>query len=133
VACARAKEFRAVAVIAGGQLSGCAGGSDAVAYLGIHGISDGTLAIGGGRGMRDKFVRNNGCTATAAPEPAKGSAKHVKTEYAGCAPGFPLTWIAHDGGHWPGAVDNGPESGAKSWVPGEIWAFFTQAQLASKS
>jgi poly(3-hydroxybutyrate) depolymerase len=132
VACARAKDFRAVAVIAGGQLSGCAGGADPIGYLGIHGISDGTLNIGGGRVMRDRFVKNNGCAAaTAAPEPAKGSGTHVKTVFAGCREGYPLTWIAHDGGHWPGAVDHGPESGAKSWVPGEVWSFFTQAQLES--
>jgi poly(3-hydroxybutyrate) depolymerase len=126
-ACSRAKEFRAVAVISGGQLSGCAGGNDPVAYMGIHGISDGTLPISGGRAMRDRFVKNNGCRATNAPEPSQGSGVHVKTEFAGCREGYPVTWIAHDGGHWPGAVDHGPESGAKSWVPGEVWSFFTQA------
>jgi poly(3-hydroxybutyrate) depolymerase len=129
IACARARDFRGVAVIAGGQLSGCDGGNDPVAYLGIHGISDGTLNIGLGRGMRDRFVRNNGCAQTNAPEPPQGSRTHVKTVYSGCKAGYPVTWIAHDGGHWPGAVDNGPESGARSWVPGEIWSFFTQAQL----
>jgi len=130
IACARAKDFRGVAVIAGGQLSGCAGGNDPIAYLGIHGITDGTLNIAGGRTMRDHFVKNNGCAQTNAPEPAQGSRTHIKTVYTGCKTGYPLTWIAHDGGHWPGAVDNGPESGANSWVPGEIWSFFTQAQLA---
>ena len=133
VACARAKDFRAVVVISGGQISGCAGGNDPIAYMGIHGISDGTLNIAGGRSMRDKFVKNNGCAQTNAAEPSKGSGVHVKTEYKGCTTGYPVTWIAHDGGHWPGAVDHGPESGAKSWVPGEIWSFFTQAQLSSKS
>lgn len=126
IACARAKDFKGVAVIAGGQLSGCDGGNDPVAYLGIHGISDGTLNIAGGRGLRDRFVKNNGCAATNPPEPGQGSRTHVKTEYTGCKEGYPVTWIAHDGGHWPGAVDNGPESGANSWVPGEIWSFFTQ-------
>ncbi|EAQ88639.1 hypothetical protein CHGG_05258 [Chaetomium globosum CBS 148.51] len=125
IACARAKNFKGVAVIAGGQLSGCDGGNDPVAYLGIHGISDGTLNIAGGRGLRDRFVKNNGCATTNAPEPAQGSRTHIKTEYTGCKAGYPVTWIAHDGGHWPGAVDNGPESGANSWVPGEIWSFFT--------
>ncbi|KAK3985871.1 Alpha/Beta hydrolase protein [Cladorrhinum sp. PSN332] len=131
LACSRAKEFRAVAVIGGGQLSGCDGGSDPIAYLGIHGVSDGTLNVGGGRAMRDRFVRNNGCQNTNAPEPSRGSGIHTKTNYNGCRTGYPVTWIPFDGGHWPGAVDNGPESGARSWVPGEIWSFFTQPQLVS--
>ncbi|KAK1756551.1 family 1 putative carbohydrate esterase [Echria macrotheca] len=131
LACSRASQFRGVAVMSGGELSGCAGGSDPVAYLGIHGISDGTLSIAGGRTLRDRFVRNNGCQNTNAPEPSRGSGVHIKTNFSGCKTGYPVTWIPFDGGHWPGAVDNGPESGAKSWVPGEIWSFFTQAQLAT--
>ncbi|KAL8364800.1 hypothetical protein RB595_003870 [Gaeumannomyces hyphopodioides] len=126
IACSRAKVFRGVAVMGGGQLSGCDGGGDPIAYLGIHGISDGTLGIAGGRSLRDRFVRNNGCTNTSPREPSRGSGVHVKTEYQGCRAGFPVTWIAFDGGHWPGAVDNGPESGAKSYVPGEIWGFFNK-------
>ncbi|KAK8065917.1 hypothetical protein PG997_012664 [Apiospora hydei] len=106
IACSRAKTFRGVAVMSGGQLSGCDGGNDPIAYLGIHGISDGTLNIAG-----------------AAP---CGSGVHTKTEYAGCRAGFPVTWIAFDGGHYPGAVDHGPESGAKSYVPGEIFSFFSK-------
>ena len=43
IACARAKVFRAVAVYSGAQLSGCSGGTEPIAYLGIHGISDGDL------------------------------------------------------------------------------------------
>ncbi|KAK7953778.1 Cellulose-binding family ii protein [Apiospora saccharicola] len=118
--------FRGVAVMSGGQLSGCDGGNDPIAYLGIHGISDGTLNIAGGRSLRDRFVKNNGCTQTNPPEPKQGSGVHTKTEYAGCKAGFPVTWIAFDGGHYPGAVDHGPESGAKSYVPGEIYGFFSK-------
>lgn len=124
IACSRAKTFRGVAVMSGGQLSGCDGGNDPIAYLGIHGISDGTLNIAGGRSLRDRFVKNNGCTAASPPEPRQGSGEHTKTEYQGCKAGYPVTWIAFDGGHYPGAVDHGPESGAKSYVPGEIWGFF---------
>ena len=62
LACARPTIFRAVAIYSGGMLSGCNGGTQPVAYLGIHGISDGTLNISMGRSMRDKFVTNNGCT-----------------------------------------------------------------------
>ena len=126
IACSRAKDFRGVAVISGGVLSGCAGGNDPIAYMGIHGISDGTLNIAGGRGLRDKFVANNGCTKMSPKEPSAGSKSHVKTDYQGCTAGYPVSWIAFDGGHYPGAVDGQGESGAKSYVPGEIFSFFSQ-------
>ncbi|GAB7037132.1 RICIN domain-containing protein [Catenuloplanes sp. NPDC020197] len=63
LACARAGVFRAVAVIAGGQISGCSGGTQPIAYFGLHGISDNVLSIAQGRALRDTFVRNNGCAA----------------------------------------------------------------------
>jgi poly(3-hydroxybutyrate) depolymerase len=124
IACSRANVFRGVAVISGGQLSGCAGGTDPIAYLGIHGISDGTLGIAGGRSLRDRFVQNNGCTKVNPREPSPGSRAHVKTNYSGCRAGYPVTWLAFDGGHAPAPVDNGGDSGARSYVPGEIWSFF---------
>lgn len=127
IACSRAKDFKGVAVISGGQLSGCAGGNDPIAYLGIHGVSDGTLNIAGGRGLRDRFVKNNGCTSQSPKEPSPGSKTHVKTEYTGCKAGFPVTWLAFDGGHDPAPVDGQNPSGAKSYVPGEIISFFNKA------
>jgi poly(3-hydroxybutyrate) depolymerase len=126
IACSRAKDFRAVAVISGGQLSGCDGGNDPIAYLGIHGVSDGTLPISGGRTLRDRFVKNNGCTSTSPKEPAPGSKTHVKTAYSGCKAGYPVTWLAFDGGHAPAPVDGGSDSGARSYTPDEIWSFFNQ-------
>lgn len=126
IACTRAKDFRAVAVMSGGQLSGCSGGSDPIAYLGIHGISDNVLSISGGRTMRDKFAANNGCSKLNPSEPASGSKAHIKTEYSGCKTGYPVTWIAFDGGHGPAPVDGGGDSGARSYTPGEIWKFFSQ-------
>jgi poly(3-hydroxybutyrate) depolymerase len=126
IAGSRAKDFRAVAVISGGQLSGCSGGTDPIAYLSIHGVSDGTLPIAGGRTMRDRFAANNGCTKITPNEPAAGSKSHIKTEYPGCKAGHPVTWIAFDGGHAPAAVDGGSDSGAKSYTPLEIWNFFSQ-------
>src|SRR3982751_1544441 len=68
LACARPTVFRAVAVYSGGVLSGCDGGTEPVAYLGIHGVSDTTLPISGGHSMRDRFVKNDGCTAMSPPE-----------------------------------------------------------------
>jgi poly(3-hydroxybutyrate) depolymerase len=126
IACARAKVFRAVAVYSGAQLSGCDGGKDPIAYLGIHGVSDGTCGISGGRSLRDTFVKNNGCTAQSPPEPSAGSGKHNCTTYSGCKSGYPVEWCAFDGGHTPGNVDGGGDDGAKTWTKGETWKFFTQ-------
>lgn len=126
LACSRANKFRGVAVISGAQLSGCSGGTSPVAYLGIHGVSDNVLNIGSGRGLRDKFVQNNGCTKINPSEPAAGSGRHVKTDYSGCRAGYPVTWLAFDGGHDPGPVDGASPSGARSYVPGEIYSFFNK-------
>ncbi|MFC9691246.1 ricin-type beta-trefoil lectin domain protein [Kribbella sp. NPDC056951] len=125
LACSRATTFRAVAAIAApGGISGCSGGTQPFAYMGIHGISDN---IGAGRGLRDRFVRNNGCTAQSPPEPAAGSRTHITTTYSGCRAGYPVVWAAFDGGHQQGPVDGcaGCESGARSWVKNEVWKFFT--------
>src|SRR5690606_26127758 len=125
LACARPTVFRAVAAIAApGAISGCSGGTQPFAYMGIHGVSDN---IQSGRNLRDTFVRNNGCTPQNAPEPASGSRTHIITTYAGCRAGYPVVWAAFDGGHQQGPVDGctGCESGAASWVKHEVWDFFT--------
>jgi poly(3-hydroxybutyrate) depolymerase len=126
IACARADTFRAAAVYSGAQLSGCDGGKQPIAYLGIHGVGDSTCGIAGGRGLRDTFVKNNGCTPQNPPEPAAGSGTHQCTTYQGCKAGYPVEWCAFDGGHTPGNVDGGGDDGAKTWTKVEVWKFFTQ-------
>jgi poly(3-hydroxybutyrate) depolymerase len=128
LACARANVFRAVAVYSGGQLSGCGGGSQPIAYMGIHGIGDPVLNISAGRSLRDTFVRANGCTPQNPPEPSQGSLTHIVTAYSGCRAGYPVVWAAFDGGHTPGPVDGGGDSGARTWTKGEVWKFFAQFQ-----
>ncbi|MET9632800.1 cellulose binding domain-containing protein [Lentzea sp. NPDC006480] len=125
IACARANVFRAVVVYSGGVLSGCSGGNDPIAYMGIHGVSDNVLNISQGRGMRDRFVRNNGCTPQNAPEPRAGSRTHIITNFSGCRPGYPVVWAAFDGGHTPGPIDSGGD-GWRTWTSGEAWKFITQ-------
>ncbi|WP_439657028.1 cellulose binding domain-containing protein [Lentzea sp. HUAS TT2] len=125
VACARATVFRAVVAYSGAQLSGCDGGNQPIGYMGIHGISDNVLGIGLGRGLRDTFVRNNGCTPQNAPEPAAGSRRHIVTNYSGCRAGYPVVWAAFDGGHTPGPIDSGGD-GWRTWTSGEAWKFLTQ-------
>ena len=90
VACARPTVFRAVAVLSGANLSGCNGGTQPVAYFGIHGIHDSVLNISQGRSMRDTFVRNNGCTSQSPQEPA-WAATHIITTYWGCRAGYPVS------------------------------------------
>lgn len=126
LACARADVFRAVAVYAGGLLSGCNGGNQPIAYFGAHGIRDGVLNISGGRSLRDRFVRNNGCNAQNAPEPPRGSLTHITTTYSGCRPGYPVVWAAFDEDHISAPQDGAPGDSARSWLPGETWRFFTQ-------
>src|SRR4051794_18419237 len=133
LACARAPVFRAVAVYSGAQLSGCSGGTQPIAYMGIHGVSDPVLNISNGRSLRDTFVRNNGCTPQNPPEPAPGSLRHITTAYSGCRPGYPVVWAAFDGGHTPGAVDGGGDSGARTWTKTEVWRFFTQFDSTTPS
>ncbi|MER6115750.1 RICIN domain-containing protein [Streptomyces sp. NPDC001743] len=129
LACTRANVFRAVAVISGAQISGCSGGTQPIAYFGIHGIGDSVLNITQGRSLRDKFVSNNGCTPQSPREPAPGSRTHITTSYAGCRAGYPVQWAAFDGDHIPGPVDGSPnESGVTTWTKGEIWRFFAQFQ-----
>ncbi|MEU4243639.1 cellulose binding domain-containing protein [Actinoplanes sp. NPDC026619] len=127
VACARPTVFRAVAVLSGANLSGCDGGTQPVAYLGIHGTHDSVLNISLGRSLRDTFVRNNGCAAQSPPEPALNSLTHIVTAYAGCRAGYPVKWAAFDGDHTPEPVDGSTTtSGARTWTGGEIWKFFSQ-------
>ncbi|MFY1594861.1 RICIN domain-containing protein [Micromonospora sp. WMMD737] len=127
LACARATVLRAVAVISGAQISGCSGGTQPIAYFGLHGISDNVLNISQGRSLRDTFVRNNGCTAQNPPEPGPGSRTHITTTYSGCRAGYPVQWAAFDNGHMPGPVDGTyAESGVTTWTKGEIWRFFAQ-------
>ncbi|GIE76401.1 hypothetical protein Aph02nite_23510 [Actinoplanes philippinensis] len=129
LACARPTVFRAVAVYSGGQLSGCTGGTQPVAYIGLHGLRDPVLNIAQGRSLRDRFVRNNGCTPQNPPEPTQGSLTHTVTTYAGCRSGYPVTWAAFDAGHTPGPVDGSAgdyEPGERSWTRQVVWNFFAQ-------
>ncbi len=121
LACDRPAEFRAVAVLSGGPMSGCRGGADPVAYYGQHGVADGILPMDLGGELRDRFVENNGCTTQEAQEPAAGSGTHVKTVYEGCT--HPVTFIAFDGDHTPQPVDRDAE---QTFTVAETWAFFSQ-------
>ncbi|KLU93072.1 fungal cellulose binding domain-containing protein [Magnaporthiopsis poae ATCC 64411] len=122
-ACARPKEVRAIAPLSSSQLSGCQGGTEPVAYYGQHGTSDSVLNVSGGRAMRDRFVRLNGCTPVSEPQPNGG--RHVKVEYKNCKEGYPVTWVIHNGDHNPSQSDQGSNV---AFAPRYSWDFFNQFQ-----
>ncbi len=126
VACSLGKDFRAVAALSGNPvISGCNGSTnDPVAYYGQHGVSDEALPISGGRSMRDRFLKLNGCsTADAAEEPAAGSGTHTRTVYKGCAPDKPVVWVAFDGPHTAQPKD---KNATATFSNTETWEFFSQ-------
>ena len=71
IACARAKVFRAAAIYEGAQLSGCDGGNDPIALWQMVGLEDTVCPVSLATPIRDRFVRNNGCTAQNPPQPPK--------------------------------------------------------------
>ena len=123
IACARANVFRGVALYAGAQISGCDGGTSPIAFFAAHGINDDVLNISQGRSVRDRYVRNNSCTAQNPLEPGRGSGTHICTSYQGCRAGYPVRWCAFDGGHYPTQKDAGQ---SESWIPREAWQFISQ-------
>jgi hypothetical protein len=144
IACARAKVFKAVAIYEGAQLSGCDGGNDPIAFWQMAGLTDTTCTLDMGKSLRDKFVKNNGCTAQTPPQPPQpppylATGGHVCTNYAGCSTGHPLRWCVHQSGHGNAIVDGTsdlyntcatpPKSCSTScpcsWVPTDVWSFFT--------
>ncbi|KAI0518137.1 alpha/beta-hydrolase [Xylaria bambusicola] len=122
LACGRPNMIRAVAVLSGGLLSGCQGGTGSVAYYGQHGTRDSVLNVSGGRQMRDKFVSNNGCQKLSS-EPQPNGGTSVMTKYTGCKEGYPVTWVIHDGDHNPSQVNQGSST---PFAPQNSWDFFTQ-------
>ena len=120
LACARAKEFRAVSVLSGGLISGCDGGNDPIAYLGIHGISDPVLPFDGGVTLANRFVANNGCQPVYVGKPGLGSHSSVRTDFQGCSK--PVSFIAYDGGH-----DAAPLGVGNPLAPDATWKFFMAA------
>jgi hypothetical protein len=145
LACARPNVFRGVAIYNGAQLSGCEGGNDPVAFWQMHGLTDGTLNFDMSLPLRDRFVKNNGCTAQNPPSPPRPppylvDGGHICTDYAGCAPGKPVRWCAHQSGHGNAIVDGTDDlyhrcatppmtcsdSCRCSWVPPDVWTWMNK-------
>lgn len=144
IACARANDFRGVAIYEGAQLSGCDGGNDPIAFWQMAGLEDNVTSMGLATPLRDRFVQNNGCTPQNPPQPPQAPpylnpGGHVCTDYAGCSAGHPLRWCVHQSGHGNAIVDGTgdlyntcatppnscSDSCPCSWVPEDVWSFFT--------
>jgi hypothetical protein len=142
LACARAKIFRAAAIYEGAQLSGCDGGNDPIALWQTQGLTDNLVTMSLATPIRDRFVRNNGCTPQNPPEPPQpppylSPGGHICTDYSGCSSGHPLRWCVHQSGHGPGPVDGSsdlynscatpPKSCSAScpctWTPDDVWTW----------
>jgi poly(3-hydroxybutyrate) depolymerase len=131
LACARPDVFRAiVSQSSPGPVSGCDGGTEPVAFMGIHGISD---QFGNTHEQqRDMFVTNNGCTPQTPPTAAPGSLTHITTTYEGCMEGYPVVWASFDGGHIASPQDGVSGDGPDSWAPDESWDFITQFESTTQ-
>jgi predicted esterase len=69
----------------------------------------------------DFFAKSNHCDAETLPKAPSGG--HLCSDYQGCDDGKPVRWCPYDGGHTPSPSDAGQ---GKSWMPDEVWAFFTR-------
>jgi hypothetical protein len=144
LACARAKVFRAAAIYEGAQLSGCDGGNDPIALWQMVGLADNVCGPTLATPIRDRFAKNNGCTAQNPPQPPMAPpylnpGGHVCTDYAGCSSGHPLRWCVHQSGHGNAIVDGtgdlynscatAPKTCSSScpcsWVPEDVWKWMT--------
>jgi hypothetical protein len=145
IACARANVFRGAAIYEGGTFSGCDNGNDPIAYWQMVGLTDGTFTLDMASPMRDRFVKNNGCTAQNPPQPPQpppylNPGGHVCTDYAGCSSGHPLRWCVHQSGLGNAIVDGtadlynscatAPQTCSTtcpcSWVPDDVWSWMTK-------
>jgi hypothetical protein len=152
IACARAKVFRAAVIYEGAQLSGCDGGNDPIALWQTVGVTDTTCSESMATPIRDRFVKNNGCTTQSPPQPANpppylNPGGHTCTDYAGCSAGHPLRWCVHQSGHGPGPIDGNsdlynscaspPKTCSAScpctWTPDDVWPWLNGQTITGQT
>lgn len=118
LACAVPGVFRAIVAHSAGGVnmpSTC----QPIPYLGSLGLSD--VAGNSQATQTDPFAKWNGCTMDTLPTAQTG--KHICTPYKGCPAADPVVWCSYDGGHTPSPTDAGQSA---SWMPAEVWPFFSQ-------
>jgi poly(3-hydroxybutyrate) depolymerase len=116
LACQRPGVFRAAVGHSGGGLAApttC----QPIAYFGSGGLQENVTQTT----QTDQFAKFDGCTvASLATAPSGG---HVCTSYTGCPTADPVRWCNYDGPHTASPNDSGKSA---SWMPSEVWPFFSQ-------
>ena len=116
LACSRPGVFRAVVGHSGGGVANpttC----QPVAYFGSGGLQENVTQTT----QTDQFAKWDGCTIeTFAKAPTGG---HACYDYTDCSAGHPVRWCPYDGPHTPSPTDSGKST---SWMPSEVWPFFSQ-------
>jgi predicted esterase len=90
--CFRGDLFRGVGAIAGGMPSGTCTGPMAV--FAAHGEMDTTVPFSSGIAARDRWITENGCSASTTPADDNGC-----VSYEDCESGYPLTWCTYEAAH----------------------------------
>lgn len=124
------KQLRGVACIAANSVYYIPPNTgEPLSYIGISGLSDVICQPDKGRACRDRFILNNGGDISeTATETNVGSLKHEVYNYKSVNPKYPVRWCTFDGVHNPAPYDGSGSSsdGTRTWVPEEIWQFFSQ-------
>jgi poly(3-hydroxybutyrate) depolymerase len=128
VACAMGDVVRAVAVHSGGPMSGCVTHNKPVAYFMTHGTQDAVCTYPDyGVPQVNDFAKVNGCMARDMPSaPSDGGKTANCVDFMGCSAGHPTRACIFQGPHNPTPPVTGGRASSTSWVPGEVWKFFTQ-------
>ena len=116
LACQRPGVFRAAVGHSGGGL-GAPASCQPIPYLGSGGLQESVKQTT----QTDQFAKFDGCTVASLPTAPTGG--HVCTSYSGCPAADPVRWCNFDGPHTPSPADSGKTT---SWMPAEVWQFFSQ-------
>ena len=97
-----------------------------IAWMGVHGMSDGLCTPAMGRSARDTALKNasaEGKDATKEKAQESNSGQHTCYDYKDVDERFPVKWCTDNAGHqW----DHRDPGQGQSWVPQTTWEFFTQ-------
>ena len=97
-----------------------------IAWMGVHGMSDGLCTPEMGRSARNTALKNasaEGKDATKEQAQESNSQQHICYDYKDVDERFPVRWCTDNAGHqW----DHSDGMGQQTWVPKTTWEFFTQ-------
>ena len=97
-----------------------------IAWMGVHGLSDGLCTPAMGRSARNLALKHNsaeGKDATTEQAKEYTSGNHVCYNYTTVDSRFPVRWCTDNAGHiW----DHKDPGQSQTWVPATTWDFFTQ-------